>query len=118
MTRLIVAAAALLLSGCMSQILLDGSPAGTPNIAGDAVAKRIRAVASEACAGQLPALRYQVLEHGGDGWRPRCARVEGFAYTQGQDYVLEIIEYPAAQHSSLGRLVLKQVIGAYPHIHE
>lgn len=118
MIRLIVVSAALFLGGCMSQILLDGNPAGTPNIAGDAVAKRIRAVASEDCVGQVPALRYQLLERGDDGWRPRCARVEGFDYRQGQDYVLEIIEYPAAQRSSLGRLVLREVVGIYPHTQE
>lgn len=118
MVKLGFAAAAVLLSGCMSQILLDGNPAGMPNVAGATVTKRIRAVTSAACTGETPALQYQLLERGGDGWRRRCARVEGFAYRPGQDYELEIVEYPVAQRPSLGRLVLKEVVGVYPHIRE
>lgn len=52
MKRLVLATAALLLSGCMSQILLDGQPAGTPHVAGDAVPARVRAAPSQACPDQ------------------------------------------------------------------
>ena len=118
MSRIILVATAVLLSGCMSQILLDGSPTGTPNIADVPVERRVRAVASSACTARAPLLPYELLEPSGQGWVRRCAHVEGFAYRQGWDYLLQVAEYPGQDRSSPGRLVLRRVVEESPHTHE
>lgn len=118
MHRMVIIAMAMLLSGCPSQVFLDGSPKHMSNVAAVASEKHVRAVASEACSRQAPALPYQLLERGRDGWVRTCAKIEGFSYQPGNDYLLEVTEQPVAGRSLVVRLVLKEVIEVHPHSQE
>lgn len=115
MRRLIFVAMAMLLTGCPSQVFLDGSPRDMPNLADGVRQRRIHAVSSNACRERAPALPYQLLERGRDGWTRSCAKIEGFSYRPGNDYFLQVDERPARDSSASVRLILKEVIEEYPH---
>ncbi|KQZ60076.1 MULTISPECIES: hypothetical protein [unclassified Lysobacter] len=115
MNRLLFPALAALLTGCASQIFLDGSPSGDTHIAGTAVEKRVYAISSDMCGRQEPVLPYQLVERSRDGWVRSCAQVEGFAFRPGNDYYLRVTEHRAAGESPLVRLILKSVIEQRPH---
>ncbi|WP_223620128.1 DUF4377 domain-containing protein [Lysobacter sp. ESA13C] len=115
MNRLLLPVLAASLTGCVSQIFLDGGPRGEEHIAGTTVEKRVYAVSSEVCGRREPVLPYQVVERGRDGWVRLCAQVEGFAFRPGNDYVLQVTEHQAAGDASLVRLILKSVIEQRPH---
>jgi hypothetical protein len=103
----------LLLSGCMSQIFLDSVPDGaTPQIATAAATKKIYAFSSNACEYVPAATRYEIREYLGRRWIKRCARIQGFNYQPGSDYLLEVKEYPPS--NSGVRLVLDKVITEWP----
>jgi hypothetical protein len=115
MHRLFFVAMAMLLTGCPSQVFLDGSPKSIPNLADGVKERRIHAVSSNACRKRAPSLPYQLLERGRDGWTRSCAKIEGFSYRPGNDYFLQVDERPAGDSSALVRLILKEVIEEYPH---
>lgn len=116
MRGLLFIAMAMLLSGCASQVFLDGGPrAVTPSIAGGVIERRIHAVSSGACIKQASALPYQLLEHGRQGWVRTCAKVEGFAYQPGNDYFLQVTEHSVHGSPASVRLILKEVIEEHPH---
>lgn len=115
MSRLLLLVLAALLTGCVSQIFLDGAPRGEAYIAGTAVDKRVYAISSEVCGRREPVLPYQLLERSRDGWVRSCAQVEGFAFRPDTDYLLQVTEHRAAGDSPLVRLILKSVIEQRPH---
>jgi hypothetical protein len=102
-----------LLSGCMSQIFLDSVPdGGMPQIATAAATKEIYAFSSSACEYVPAATRYEIREYSGHRWIQRCARIQGFHYQPGSDYLLEVTEYPPSDSGV--RLVLEKVITEWP----
>ena len=104
------------LSGCWSQIFLDSVPGDDmSSIAMSAVTKQVYAVSSSACDSPPGATRYQVREYSGGRWIQRCARVRGFEYLPGTDYLLEVKEYPSSDSGE--RLVLEKVIAQWPKAH-
>jgi len=87
----------MLLSGCVSQIFLDGEPPGdASHIAVGGVSKRIQVVSSTACDSKASTTRYEIRESVGRKWVHRCAEIHGFDYRPGRDYILQIIEYASA----------------------
>lgn len=109
---LAVAAIALSGSGCFSQILLDGAPAHDASRIASGVGKQVQIVQSRDCIG-IENVRYQVRERVGNRLIRRCARVRGFDYRPGSDYVLQVRELPATP-SSGASLVLERVIEQKP----
>ena len=101
------------LSGCWSQIFLDSVPGkDATNIADSVVIKEVYAMSSDACERPPVATRYQIREHLGHGWIQRCARVNGFEFRPGNDYLLEVKEYPSDAPGP--QLVLAKVIAEWP----
>jgi len=118
MKLLLAPAILVLLSGCVSQIFLDGEPpSDVSHIAAVGVSKRIQVVSSTACDSKVSVARYQIRENAGREWVHRCARIQGFDYQPGIDYTLQITEYPSTSASSV-RLVLEKVIDERPHKRE
>lgn len=103
------------LSGCVSQIFLDGEPSSdVSNIAAGGVRKRIEVISSTTCTNEFSDAHYEIRENVGQRWVPRCARIHGFDYRPGNDYILQITEYASAPENS-ARLVLDKVIEERPH---
>lgn len=116
MVRLLLLEVAILMSlgGCVSQIFLDGEPPGdVSHIAARGISKRIQVVSSTACYNEAFATRYEIRENVDRRWVPRCARIQGFDYRPGSDYILQITEY-----ASSARLVLDKVIDERRHNQE
>lgn len=113
MKILFLVAMPLLLSGCMSQIFLDSVPnGGTPQIATAVATKKIYAFSSSACEYVPAATGYEIREYLGRRWIKRCARIQGFNYQPGSDYLLEVKEY--LESDSGVQLVLEKVITQWP----
>lgn len=100
----------LLLSGCWSQIFLDDVSDGenASDIATGVRTKNIHISSSRACEHSPSATRYQIRERVGRAWMHRCARIQGFEYQPGNDYILQVKEYQSGDAGA--RLVLEKVI--------
>ena len=109
---LAVAAIALSGSGCFSQFLLDGAPVQDASRIASGVGKQVEVVQSRDCVG-VENVHYQVRERVGNRLIRRCAKVRGFDYRPGSDYVLQVRELPATA-SSGGSLVLERVVEQRP----
>lgn len=109
---LAVAAIALSASGCFSQILLDGAPAHDASRIAGGVGKRVEVVQSRDCVG-VEHVHYQVRERVGNRLIRRCAKVQGFDYRPGSEYVLQVRELPATSPAG-GGLVLERVVEQRP----
>lgn len=117
-TLLLEIAILMSLGGCVSQIFLDGEPPGdVSNIAARGISKRVQVVSSTACYNEAFAPRYEIRENVDQRWVPRCARIQGFDYRPGSDYILQITEYAPTSASS-ARLVLDKVIDERSHKQE
>jgi hypothetical protein len=97
----------------MSQIFLDSVPNGdTRQIATAAATKQIYAFSSNACEDVPAATRYEIREYFERQWIRRCARIQGFNFQPGSDYLLEVKEYPPSDAGV--QLVLEKVITEWP----
>lgn len=113
MRLLLSLALPLALSGCWSQIFLDSVPGDDmSHIAGNVATKRVYALSSNACERPPAGAQYQIREHLQYGWVRRCARVQGFKYRPGSDYLLEVKEHPPGGPGP--QLVLEKVIAEWP----
>ena len=113
MRRLLSFVLPLALGGCWSQIFLDSVPAqDVSRVAAEGASKKVYALSSNACDYPPAATSYQIRERLGRKWIQRCARVQGFAYRPGRDYLLEVKEYPAM--AGPAQLVLEKVIAEWP----
>lgn len=113
MKSLLFSVAALVLTGCVSQIFLDDVPrADTSHIASAGTTKRVYALSTSACARSGAALPYEVHERINRKWNSRCAPIEGFTHRPGRDYALQIIEYRDGDARS--RLILDTVLAQWP----